>query len=112
MEWRRERDRHLHLHAGFTCANTLGAGAGLAKPASPHELLSLAAVLTKQNLPMHFKVRVGLSMCALCAHLHACAVCVSVRVHQTRAALAMSYDPCVCRTLSCRCPLKANDTNC
>ncbi len=53
MEWRRDRDRHLHLHSGFVA----DAGAPPpGRPASPTELLNLAAVLTRQSLPPHFRI--------------------------------------------------------
>lgn len=54
MEWRRERDRHLHLHSGFTCTPHIA----VAQPATWQEILNLAAVLTKQHLPVHFKVSI------------------------------------------------------
>ncbi len=53
MEWRRERDRHLHLHSGYSAVPSASAPG---KPASGLELLNLAAVLAKQQLPVNFKV--------------------------------------------------------
>ncbi|GBF89057.1 hypothetical protein Rsub_01774 [Raphidocelis subcapitata] len=47
MEWRRDRDRHLHLHSPFV-APTSGMAAS--------EVLSLTAVLSKQSLPIHYRV--------------------------------------------------------
>lgn len=52
MEWRRDRDRHLQLHSGFV-SRASGAAAG---PGSAAEVLNLAAVLTRQSLPMTHKV--------------------------------------------------------
>lgn len=49
MEWRRDRDRHLHIHSGFV--NTMGQ-----RGTCVGELMSLAAVLTKQYFPIHYKV--------------------------------------------------------
>ncbi|KAF8060056.1 hypothetical protein HT031_004995 [Scenedesmus sp. PABB004] len=51
MEWRRHRDRHLHISGGYV-APASGAGG----PSTAGEVMSLAAVLTKQHLPMHYKV--------------------------------------------------------
>jgi hypothetical protein len=56
MEWRRDRDRHLHIHSGFISPSSVP-GAG--RPACTAELLNLAAVLTRQGLPPHYKVSIG-----------------------------------------------------
>lgn len=53
MEWRRDRDRHLHLHSGFTSPTPCPGG-----PACAADVLNLAAVLTRQQLPMTYKVSV------------------------------------------------------
>lgn len=53
MEWRRDRDRHLHIHSGF-----ITGAAGVGKPATSTELLKLASVLTKQSLQINFKVTI------------------------------------------------------
>lgn len=53
MEWRRDRDRHLHLHSGY--ASPPGA-CGPNGPMSPAEVLNLVGVLTKQSLPITYKV--------------------------------------------------------
>jgi hypothetical protein len=50
MEWRRDRDRHLQLHTGYSAPP-----AGM----SAAEVLRLAGVLTQQHLPMHYKVTAG-----------------------------------------------------
>lgn len=47
QEWRRDRDRHLHLHSPFV-APASGMTSG--------EVLNLAAVLSKQSLPIHYRV--------------------------------------------------------
>ncbi|KAI8464948.1 MAG: hypothetical protein J3K34DRAFT_489495 [Monoraphidium minutum] len=52
MEWRRDRDRALHLHSGHAAAARAGGGGAMA----PREVLNLAGVLTKQSLPIHYKV--------------------------------------------------------
>ncbi|KIY91908.1 hypothetical protein MNEG_16055 [Monoraphidium neglectum] len=52
MEWRRDRDRHLHLHSAYVTP----AGRGPNGPMSTAEVLNLAGVLTKQSLPIHYKV--------------------------------------------------------
>jgi hypothetical protein len=49
MEWRRDRDRHLHL----TCTNVYHC-AGVSM--SPKDLGRVAGVLAKKHLPMHYKV--------------------------------------------------------
>lgn len=66
MEWRRERDNHLHIRStyvapthptatpAFSAAGQVGGGR--AGPATPRELLSLAAVMAQQQLPAHFRV--------------------------------------------------------
>jgi hypothetical protein len=51
-EWRRNRDRHLHLHSAYA-APRAGAPGG---PMAPAEVLGLAGVLTKQSLPIHYRV--------------------------------------------------------
>lgn len=56
MEWRRDRDRHVHLHSGFLAAGGMPGAAG--KPGSAAELLNLAAVLTQQSLPVTHKVTI------------------------------------------------------
>lgn len=56
MEWRRDRDRHLRIHSGFVGPQ---APSGVSVPAAVAELLSLAAVLTKQSLPTHFHVTIS-----------------------------------------------------
>jgi len=53
MEWRRDRDRHLHIHSGFISP---GPSYAPGKPASVGEMLNLASVLARQQLPAHFKV--------------------------------------------------------
>jgi hypothetical protein len=55
-EWRRERDRHLHLREGYAGSSS-GAGGGGPGGARAQELLSLAAVLVRQALPLNFKVK-------------------------------------------------------
>lgn len=52
MEWRRDRDRHLHLHSAFVAPHSSGPNG----PMTTGEVLSLAGVLTKQSLPIHYKV--------------------------------------------------------
>ncbi|KIZ02453.1 hypothetical protein MNEG_5504 [Monoraphidium neglectum] len=52
MEWRRERDRHLHLHSGFLSKHAGGQGG----PMTAQEVLNLAGVLTRPSLPMHYKL--------------------------------------------------------
>jgi len=47
-EWRRDRDRHLHMHSPFV-SDTHAAG-------KPRELLNLASVLIKQSMPVSYKV--------------------------------------------------------
>jgi hypothetical protein len=51
MEWRRHRDRHLHISGGYVAP-----ASGLGGPSTGMEVMNLAAVLTKQHLPMHYKV--------------------------------------------------------
>lgn len=51
MEWRRHRDRHLHISGGY-----VGPASGPGGPSTGSEVMNLAAVLTKQHLPMHYKV--------------------------------------------------------
>lgn len=52
MEWRRDRDRHLRIHSGVVSApDTAGMKAS--------ELINLAGVLTKQSLPIHYKVSIA-----------------------------------------------------
>ena len=46
MEWRRDRDRHLHIHSGF--AQIPGASA--------LDILNLASVIAKQYFPVQYKV--------------------------------------------------------
>ncbi len=79
MEWRRDRDRHLHLHSGFVMdralpsAAAMGFGAGAAgaaaaaasaataaggRPASAADLLNLAAALARQSFPPTYKIAV------------------------------------------------------
>lgn len=52
MEWRRDRDRHLHIHDGFVTNIST-------QSMTPDDLVNLAGVLTKQCLPMHYKVSIG-----------------------------------------------------
>ncbi|GLC68199.1 hypothetical protein PLESTF_000659300 [Pleodorina starrii] len=70
MEWRRDRDRHLHLHSGFVMDRALPlaaggmAGGGLVapanggRPASAMDLLNLAAALARQSFPTTYKITV------------------------------------------------------
>ncbi|KXZ53349.1 hypothetical protein GPECTOR_7g1244 [Gonium pectorale] len=68
MEWRRDRDRHLHLHSGFVvdralpaAAGGLGAafaGNGVTRIASAVDLLNLAAALARQSFPPTYKITV------------------------------------------------------
>ncbi|GFR49603.1 hypothetical protein Agub_g11673 [Astrephomene gubernaculifera] len=72
MEWRRDRDRHLHLHSGFVMDRSLPAaamglgGAGMAgaaaaaagRPASAMDLLNLAAAVVRQSFPPTYKITV------------------------------------------------------
>ncbi|EFJ43167.1 hypothetical protein VOLCADRAFT_119187 [Volvox carteri f. nagariensis] len=66
MEWRRDRDRHLHLHSGFVMDHTLPmatGGGGLmpangSRPASAIDLLNLAAALARQSFPPTYKITV------------------------------------------------------
>lgn len=53
MEWRRERDRHLHLSAGYLAAHPAPGG-----PSNAGEVMDIAAALTRQALPCHFRVSV------------------------------------------------------
>ncbi len=53
MEWRRDRDRHLSIHSGYVQPHSTATGAMTAM-----EVMNLACVLTKQHLPMHYKVTV------------------------------------------------------
>lgn len=52
MEWRRDRDRHLHLHSAFVSPHSGGPNG----PMTAAEVLNLTGVLTKQSLPIHYKV--------------------------------------------------------
>lgn len=69
MEWRRDRDRHLHLHSGFVMDRSLpsagmlsGLGptamGGSGRPASAIDLLNLAAALARQSFPPTYKITV------------------------------------------------------
>ncbi|KAG2492790.1 hypothetical protein HYH03_008950 [Edaphochlamys debaryana] len=63
MEWRRDRDRHLHLHSGFVVDRALPLGLGPggpsgARPASAMDLLNLAAALARQTFPPTYKITV------------------------------------------------------
>lgn len=51
MEWSAHRDRHLHISGGYVTPGALTGG-----PSTPAEVTSLAAVLTRQALPMHYRV--------------------------------------------------------
>ena len=53
MEWRRDRDRHLHLHSAYVSPH---AAAGPNGPMTMAEVLTLVGVMTKQSLPIHYKV--------------------------------------------------------
>jgi hypothetical protein len=46
------RDRHLHISGGYVAR----AGSGNGGPTTAGEVMRLAAVLTQQALPMHYKV--------------------------------------------------------
>jgi hypothetical protein len=48
---RARRDRNLHISAGYVAASS-----GPGGPARAAEVTSLAAVLTQQHLPMHYRV--------------------------------------------------------
>ncbi|KAG2438355.1 hypothetical protein HYH02_010811 [Chlamydomonas schloesseri] len=69
MEWRRDRDRHLHLHSGFVMDRSLpsagmlgglgpAAMGGSGRPASAMDLLNLAAALARQSFPPTYKITV------------------------------------------------------
>lgn len=45
------RDRHLHISGGYASRGGTGGG-----PSNGTEVMRLAAVLTQQALPMHYKV--------------------------------------------------------
>jgi hypothetical protein len=51
-EWRRDRDRHLHLHSPHAAPRAGGPNG----PMAAAEVLNLVGVLTKQSLPIHYKV--------------------------------------------------------
>ncbi|KAL6758339.1 hypothetical protein V8C86DRAFT_2600051 [Haematococcus lacustris] len=54
MEWRKDRDRHVHLHSGFVSHCSMPVG----RPASAAELLNLAGVLARQGLASHYKLSI------------------------------------------------------
>jgi len=45
------RDRHLHISGGYVSRTSSAGG-----PSTATEVMRLAAVLTQQVLPMHYKV--------------------------------------------------------
>ena len=51
MEWRRDRDRYLHLHSGY-CVDT-------SPDSRPEDLLTMAALLVKESLPFGYTVVPG-----------------------------------------------------
>jgi len=54
-EWNsRGSDRHLHLHSGYVAPSGGGGGGGGSMAAA--EVLNLAGVMTKQSLPIYYKV--------------------------------------------------------
>ncbi|MEW5318774.1 MAG: hypothetical protein WDW38_009967 [Sanguina aurantia] len=55
MEWRTDRDRHLHIHSGYVSdPSAFNRQIGVA----PVDLLNLTSVLTSQQLPLHYKVTI------------------------------------------------------
>lgn len=66
MEWRRDRERHLHMHAGFVSDRSMpttlavGGGGGQCRGhvSTPIDLLNLAAVLARQRFPANYKLTV------------------------------------------------------